>query len=82
MSSLTIRGTVIGRGAPKICIPVVGKDDGEILAQAGDALRSGAQLVEWRVDQYLYAGCPERVSRVLKDLRGRTGKAAKIKENK
>ncbi len=52
MNVICVRGLTIGKGKPKICIPVVGKDKEEILEQAQAAVAAGAQLVEWRVDHF------------------------------
>ena len=69
MNTITIRGVAIGRGRPKICIPVVGKNDDEIMLQAGEAVARGADMIEWRVDYYDCAFQPECIRRVLEKLR-------------
>lgn len=69
MNTITIRGVAIGRGNPKICVPIVGKNDDEIMLQAGEAVARGADIIEWRVDNYDCAFQPECILRVLEKLR-------------
>ncbi len=69
MNTVTVRGVSIGRGMPKICIPVVGKNDDDIMLQAGEAVARGADLIEWRVDSYDCAFQPECIRAVLEKLR-------------
>ena len=42
----------IGEGMPKICVPITGKTEEEILSQAGKIAQAGPDLVEWRADFY------------------------------
>nr|WP_294491480.1 type I 3-dehydroquinate dehydratase [uncultured Mediterraneibacter sp.] len=69
INTVNVRGVEIGAGIPKICIPVTGITEDEILEGAARAKDSGADLVEWRADWYediLETGCMEKV---LKSLR-------------
>lgn len=52
MKSVTIKHMVIGRGMPKICVPVMGKDIDTIMQNALAAGKSEADMVEWRCDDY------------------------------
>ena len=47
-----IRTLEIGSGMPKICVPVVGKTEKEILEGAERAKAAKPDLVEFRVDWY------------------------------
>ena len=47
---LVCRNLTIGEGMPKICIPIVGNNDEDILSQLTDELAS--DLVEIRIDYY------------------------------
>ena len=47
-----IKGIRLGEGIPRICVPVVGENRAEILEQAREAVRAGADLVEWRMDYW------------------------------
>lgn len=69
--TVTVKGTVIGAGTPKICIPVAGRTEQEILFQAGEAVSAAPDLVEWRVDFW-----PEILN--LKAAAGMLGKLSGI----
>lgn len=47
---LTIYNVTLGDGHPKICIPVMGRNESEVLASADAALSAKPDLVEWRLD--------------------------------
>lgn len=49
---IQIKQLEIGRGMPKICVPLVGRSQEEILTQAQEVPREPVDLVEWRVDYY------------------------------
>ena len=51
MKTVDVNGMVIGVGNPKICVPVFGKNEVEILEAAG-AVPEEADLVEFRLDYY------------------------------
>lgn len=50
---LTIYNVTFGDGHPKICIPVMGQDEPEVLASADAALSARPDLVEWRLDHLI-----------------------------
>lgn len=50
MKTVQIRGLEIGCGMPKICAPIVGRTQEQILAQAEVIADSPAQIAEWRCD--------------------------------
>lgn len=54
MKTLTINNVVIGQGAPKIIVPVVGTDAAGVLTSIEQAVAAGADCIEWRADF-----CPE-----------------------
>jgi 3-dehydroquinate dehydratase I len=47
---LTVRGVVIGRGMPKVCVPLTGKSISELREEAALIKRVDADMVEWRAD--------------------------------
>lgn len=51
MKTIEINDMTIGMGTPKICVPVFGKNEVEILEAAGN-VPSEADLVEFRLDYY------------------------------
>lgn len=87
MNTLKCRNIVFGEGKPKLCIPVFGRTDEEIFAQARTACGMWeeeredddecvgrlADVIEWRADWYDCACEPERVKSVLTELRSILG---------
>ncbi|MDD7404219.1 MAG: type I 3-dehydroquinate dehydratase [Butyribacter sp.] len=47
-----VKSLQIGTGMPKICVPIVGETQEQILEQAQDILQASVDLTEWRVDYY------------------------------
>ena len=64
-----IRTLEIGSGMPKICVPVVGKTEKEILEGAERAKVAKPDLVEFRVDWYEEAADSKKVVALLEKLR-------------
>lgn len=64
MKKLKVKDLVIGEGIPKICVPVMGKNQEEILQAMKQAAKSSADLVEWRAD--FWEQCED--TEVLDDL--------------
>ena len=64
-----IRTLEIGSGMPKICVPVVGKTEKEILEGAERAKAAKPDLVELRVDWYEEAADSKKVVALLEKLR-------------
>lgn len=53
MKGIKVKGTLIGEGMPKICVPVVGRSKNEVLAAARYiAGMHTADIVEWRIDMF------------------------------
>lgn len=73
MNSVRVRNLTIGEGMPKICVPVVGKTKEEILENAEAAVRTPADMVEWRADWYDEVLEGDKVKTLLKELRGILG---------
>lgn len=69
MNSVKVRELVIGQGMPKICVPIVGKTNDEILQAACEVCNSSADLVEWRVDWYESVFDIEEVKSLVGQLR-------------
>ena len=51
MNTVNVRKVEIGKGIPKICVPVVGITRDDIIDAACKA-KETADLVEWRADWY------------------------------
>lgn len=69
MRSIKVRGTEFGNGIPKICVPIVGKTDEEILQQAEVAVRANPDCVELRIDWYDNVYDANKVTQLLSKLR-------------
>ncbi len=68
-----IRDIVIGEGVPKICIPVVGKTEEEIIHGMQKAIAAHADLIEWRGDFYEAVFNEEAVLSLLNKIRALVG---------
>ena len=76
MSPLKIRNTLLGEGLPKICIPIVGTTEKEILEEAGNFSGLPLDMVEWRADWFEEVTDTEAVLSVLEKLREVLGETA------
>ena len=52
MNPVIVRNVKIGEGIPKICVPVVGTTEKEILTQAEELSGLPVDIVEWRADWF------------------------------
>ena len=78
MKSVNIRGTILGEGRPKICVPIVGRTAEEILAAGASIAQlrgDGADCCEWRIDWFeqvfddaALAGTGRRLAETLEGL--------------
>lgn len=59
---------MITNNKPKICVPVFGVTQDEIIQAAKKAAESVADIVEWRIDYYEDVKSPEKVSELLKQI--------------
>ncbi len=74
MSCVTIRGCCIGKGRPKVIIPIVERTETAILEKAAEFSTLRADCVEWRVDLFegaknlgAIARCAAKLRVALKD---------------
>ena len=68
-----VRGLEIGKGMPKICVPVAETSREEILRAAREAGNSAADLLEWRADCYEEGADRRRVQSLLLSIRREIG---------
>lgn len=73
MKTVKVRGVEIGSGIPKICIPVTGTTDTEILKDTREICKARPDLVEWRADWYEDIEDPGKVNGILRGLRKELG---------
>ncbi|MGN0485134.1 MAG: type I 3-dehydroquinate dehydratase [Lachnospiraceae bacterium] len=69
MNTVQVRNLTIGEGRPKICVPIVGKTEDEIAAEAKNILALPADLVEWRVDFFENVTDAQAVVQMAEKLR-------------
>lgn len=50
MNTVTVKEVTLGSGSPKIIVPLVGKNEVELIEEANYLLTIDCDLVEWRVD--------------------------------
>ena len=81
--TFTIKDYTFGNGTPRICVPVIGRTDEEIMSHAkvirAELDRLDAKypdredlkvaVIEWRSDFYNDVATPEKVTTVLENLR-------------
>lgn len=65
MNTIKIKNVEIGKGIPKICIPLTGKNREEIIEEMEIVKKSSPDLIEWRVDFFEESDNPERVCEML-----------------
>lgn len=71
--TVTIRNVTLGKGIPKICIPLVSATLSSIMKEAAVAIAAGADLVEWRTDCFEDVESSDKVKEALSALRGILG---------
>ncbi len=76
MPPIKIRNTLLGEGLPKICVPIVGTTEKEILEEAGSFSGLPLDMVEWRADWFEEVTDTEAVLSVLEKLREALGETA------
>lgn len=69
MNSLTIKQTTFGEGIPKICVPITGTTEEEILTAAEEIRYLPCDVVEWRADYYGQVSQPAQAIDILGKLR-------------
>ncbi|AGX42494.1 type I 3-dehydroquinate dehydratase [Clostridium saccharobutylicum] len=68
MNVVEVKGIKIGEGIPKICVPIVGGTNAELIEEAKSLKGIKLDLVEWRVDFYENVEDIEKVKEILKEL--------------
>ena len=72
--SINIRGMMLGEGRPKVCVPITGRSEEDILKEAKLAQAAGADLIEWRADYYEYVHADGKALEMAQKLREAAGK--------
>ena len=66
---LCIKGRVLGKGKPLVCVPVMGKTKEEIIKEAKRLVWLHADMIEWRVDAFENARSMNAIREVLDELK-------------
>ncbi|WP_102345090.1 type I 3-dehydroquinate dehydratase [Bacillus sp. Marseille-P3661] len=69
MSTLTIKNLTIGKGIPKVIVPLVGKTASDLFEEAKIVNDLNPDVVEWRVDTYEHVEDLDAVQITLKKIR-------------
>ena len=69
VKTVKVRDMIIGEGAPKICVPIVGETREDILDEARLIAASQADIAEFRADYYEGLSDPESLAGILRELR-------------
>ena len=69
MNSILVRNVRIGEGVPKICVPVLGNTEEEIIEITKQVKDMDIDLMEWRADWYEDVFDYEKVKAVLQQIR-------------
>lgn len=68
MKTVKIKNMEIGKGMPKICVPITGKNRAEILEELKEIKEQKPELAEWRVDCYDEGAEDEKNWEMLKTI--------------
>jgi len=71
---IKIKKLLIGEGRPKICVPINGRTEEEIMSQLSFALKDPCDLLEWRADYYLTTQDTNQWQPMLSKIRSKTNK--------
>lgn len=72
MKICTVRNISIGEGKPKVCLPIVGKNENEIIQQFQSFQGLQYDVIELRIDFYKDIKDNEKLSHLLQTLRSMT----------
>lgn len=69
MKECKVKDIIIGKGKPKVCLPIIGKTNADILQQANQLSLKKFDVLELRIDFYEDVLNKEAVINILNDLR-------------
>lgn len=73
MNIVQVRNVKLGSGIPKICVPLVGKTDDELISEIEKLKDINFDLVEWRIDFYEEDININKIADVSKSIREKLG---------
>jgi 3-dehydroquinate dehydratase I len=71
---IKVKNLLIGEGMPKICVPLSGMTEEEILFQLSLAFKDPCDILEWRADFYLASSDMNQWKPMLAKIRSKTKK--------
>lgn len=73
MRTIEIRKVVLGKDKPKICVPLVGKNDEALRKEIEVLNKISFDVIEWRMDHHEAAGEIEKMKQTVKMIREAVG---------
>lgn len=66
---LCIKGKIIGKGKPLVCVPVMESSKEEILRETRRLEEAHTEMIEWRVDAFENVGSPNAIREILNEMK-------------
>lgn len=66
---LCIKGKIIGKGKPLVCVPVMESSKGEILRETRRLEEAHTEMIEWRVDAFENVESPNAIREILNEMK-------------
>lgn len=66
---LCIKGKIIGKGKPLVCVPVMGASKEEILRETRRLEEAHTEMIEWRVDAFENVESPNAIREILNEMK-------------
>ena len=66
---LCIKGKIIGKGKPLVCVPVMESSKEEILRETRRLEEAHTEMIEWRVDAFENVESPNAIREILNEMK-------------
>lgn len=66
---LCIKGKIIGKGKPLVCVPVMESSKEEILRETRRLEEAHTEMIEWRVDAFENVESPNEIREILNEMK-------------
>ena len=66
---LCIKGKIIGKGKPIVCVPVMESSKEEILRETRRLEEAHTEMIEWRVDAFENVESPNAIREILNEMK-------------
>ena len=71
---LCIKGKIIGKGKPLVCVPVMESSKEEILRETRRLEEAHTEMIEWRVDAFEHFTDFNEIREIFNEVRMRSAK--------